>query len=75
MGHGGSVDSGPPGPLEGGLPGWAQIVSLMFLRFVLVAISVIVVMFRRMIRSYLHPPKKEPPPTVPADETPKEKTV
>ncbi|XP_039697279.1 disintegrin and metalloproteinase domain-containing protein 30 [Pteropus medius] len=75
MGYGGSIDSGPPGPLKLDLPDSVKIVFLIFLRFILLAISVIIVIFRRLIRSYLQPQQKETPPPVTAEEPPKEKTV
>ncbi|XP_031536364.2 disintegrin and metalloproteinase domain-containing protein 30 [Vicugna pacos] len=49
VGYGGSIDSGPPGPLKQGVPTSIQVVSLSLVRLILLIISVIVVFFRKIL--------------------------
>ncbi|KAM9106711.1 disintegrin and metalloproteinase domain-containing protein 30 [Megaptera novaeangliae] len=51
VGYGGSIDSGPPGPLKREVPASLQVVSLMLMRLIFLIISVIVVLFRKIIGS------------------------
>ncbi|XP_045442993.1 LOW QUALITY PROTEIN: disintegrin and metalloproteinase domain-containing protein 30 [Pipistrellus kuhlii] len=54
QGYGGSEDSGPPGPLPQEVPAAAQVVSLtLLLRVGLLALSMVVVFFRRFLRSLI----------------------
>ncbi|XP_048208107.1 disintegrin and metalloproteinase domain-containing protein 30 [Perognathus longimembris pacificus] len=48
-GFGGSIDSGPPGPIRELVPSSIQIVLLMLLRLILFAITVVIVLFRQAI--------------------------
>ncbi|XP_047621975.1 disintegrin and metalloproteinase domain-containing protein 30 [Phacochoerus africanus] len=52
LGYGGSIDSGPPGPLKEGVPTSVQVVSLMFVRLIFLIISVIVVFFKKIIGNF-----------------------
>ncbi|XP_054420759.1 disintegrin and metalloproteinase domain-containing protein 30 [Pteronotus mesoamericanus] len=60
-GYGGSVDSGPPGMLNVGVPDSVQITFLILLRLILLLITVIIVFFRQLIGNYLTPPPTETP--------------
>ncbi|XP_062961890.1 disintegrin and metalloproteinase domain-containing protein 30-like [Cynocephalus volans] len=62
VGFGGSVDSGPPGPLKVEAPPSVQIVSFMLLRLILLVASVIFVFFRQMIVKWLNLNQKKTPP-------------
>ncbi|KAM9241801.1 disintegrin and metalloproteinase domain-containing protein 30-like [Dugong dugon] len=62
-GYGGSIDSGPPGPLIPEVPSSVQIVSIMILRLIFLVISVIVVFFMQKKLK-----KKEKSPNILEDE-------
>lgn len=51
VGYGGSIDSGTPGPLKREVPASLQVVSTMLMRLIFLIISVIVVLFRKIIGS------------------------
>ncbi|XP_037664035.1 disintegrin and metalloproteinase domain-containing protein 30 [Choloepus didactylus] len=59
-GYGGSIDSGPPGPLKVEMPSSFQVVSIMLMRLGFLGISVIVVFFRAVIGKYF---SSKPPVT------------
>ncbi|XP_032949346.1 disintegrin and metalloproteinase domain-containing protein 30 [Rhinolophus ferrumequinum] len=61
MGYGGSIDSGPPGWQKPEVPPSAKVVPLILGRLLLLVISVIIVIFRRMIANCLKPKQKETP--------------
>ncbi|XP_007528762.1 disintegrin and metalloproteinase domain-containing protein 30 [Erinaceus europaeus] len=54
-GFGGSIDSGPAGPLEKEVSANIQIVSIMFLRLALFIISLVILAFWNVIDSYIIP--------------------
>lgn len=74
-GYGGSIDSGPPGPMKDEVPASVQIVFLMLTRLTLLAITVIVVFFRQLIGNYLKPSAKETPPADAEGVKPKAKNL
>ncbi|XP_016078781.1 PREDICTED: disintegrin and metalloproteinase domain-containing protein 30 [Miniopterus natalensis] len=74
-GYGGSIDSGPPGPMKDEVPASVQIVFLMLTRLTLLAITVIVVFFRQFIGNYLKPTAKETPPADTEGVKPKAKNL
>ncbi|XDC49551.1 hypothetical protein R6Z07M_000733 [Ovis aries] len=49
VGYGGSIDSGPPGPLRKNMPISLQVVILILMRLIFLIISVIVVFYRKII--------------------------
>ncbi|XP_061265034.1 disintegrin and metalloproteinase domain-containing protein 30-like [Bos javanicus] len=51
VGYGGSIDSGPPGPLRKEVSASLQVVILIFMRLFFLIISVIVVFYRKIIES------------------------
>ena len=51
VGYGGSIDSGPPGPLRKEVSASLQVVILILTRLVFLIISVIVVFYRKIIES------------------------
>ncbi|KAM5294636.1 LOW QUALITY PROTEIN: disintegrin and metalloproteinase domain-containing protein 30-like [Glossophaga mutica] len=55
IGFGGSLDSGPPGMLQVEVPDSIQVSSLMLLRLILFAVSVILVVFRKVIVNFFKP--------------------
>ncbi|KAL2771940.1 disintegrin and metalloproteinase domain-containing protein 30 preproprotein [Daubentonia madagascariensis] len=67
-GYGGSIDSGPPGPLKVEVSSSIQIVSIMILRLILLVTSVIFVFFRQVIGKFLKPKQQETPPAQPPEE-------
>uniref|UniRef100_H0XQL7 ADAM metallopeptidase domain 30 n=2 Tax=Otolemur garnettii TaxID=30611 RepID=H0XQL7_OTOGA len=58
-GYGGSIDSGPPGPLRVDVPTSVHVVFIMILRLLLLVISVIFVYFRQVIGETLMPKQQE----------------
>ncbi|CAK6439334.1 unnamed protein product, partial [Pipistrellus nathusii] len=60
QGYGGSIDSGPPGPLPQEVPATVRVVSLMLSRIGLLAISMVVVFYRRLLRSLCGPGERKP---------------
>ncbi|XP_027394037.1 disintegrin and metalloproteinase domain-containing protein 30-like [Bos indicus x Bos taurus] len=53
VGYGGSIDSGPPGPLRKNMPISLQVVILILMRLIFLIISVIVVFYRKNHRNLI----------------------
>ncbi|XP_012617347.2 disintegrin and metalloproteinase domain-containing protein 30 [Microcebus murinus] len=61
-GYGGSIDSGPPGPLKVEVSSSIAIVFIMIFRLLLLVISVIFVYFRETIENFLKPKEQATSP-------------
>ncbi|XP_076978331.1 disintegrin and metalloproteinase domain-containing protein 30 [Tamandua tetradactyla] len=74
-GYGGSIDSGPPGPLKVEMPSSFQVVSVMLLRLIFLLISAIVVFYKPVIGKYFRSTPEEIPPSGTGDQPPKAKAA
>ncbi|KAL1772542.1 disintegrin and metalloproteinase domain-containing protein 30 [Sigmodon hispidus] len=54
VGFGGSIDSGPPGPMPDEVPPPYQVLFIMMIRIVLFIISVMFVYFRQLFKKWFH---------------------
>ncbi|XP_004449222.3 disintegrin and metalloproteinase domain-containing protein 30 [Dasypus novemcinctus] len=69
-GYGGSIDSGPPGPLIVEIPSSIRVVFIMLLRLIFLIISVIVVIFKSVIGKSLSSESKDTPASTTEDQVP-----